>query len=98
MPNLLITRLSDGATFTDAQDSLRKLWEDHYKIWHTPFESEIPDEYQADEFSVQFQDGTISVVGWYDDQPCEPIELRPGKYEVTLTAHSTSDTRKEGEV
>lgn len=85
MTNLFITRLSDGEPFTDAQDSLRKLWTDRYTVWHTPFEGEVPEEFQADSFAVQFEDGRISVVGWRDDQPCEPIELRPEKYTITLS-------------
>lgn len=84
---LNITR-KDGATFTDAQDSLRKLWEENYA-------NRYDDVDLADGFAVQFQDGTISVVGWYDDQPCEPIELRPEEYTVTLgDSISRSEVRR----
>ena len=76
----------DGATFTDSQDSLRKLWEDHYATWFAP-EYGIPEEHQADSFAVQFEDGKISVVGWvnFTALPCEPIELRPEEYTITLS-------------
>ena len=71
-----------GVTFTDSQTDLAKLWEDHYIR-----EDEIPGDYYATEFAVQFADGKASVVGWGNNEPCEPIELDPEHYEITLSAN-----------
>lgn len=86
---LSITR-KDGATFTDAQDSLRKLWEDHYIVWSFSDDeeedySEVPGEYYATYFSIQIADGKIEIAGWHEAEPCLPFELRPEEYTITLS-------------
>ena len=83
--NLIIRRLADGKEFTDSQNALAKLWTDERIIHYKPeeeMEDELPEEYQAHGFAVQFEDGECSIVAWYEDIGIEPLVLKPSKYEL----------------